>query len=120
MRPYLICKRQSTIKAAAPRRVAPPSLSDYRQGFLSEASLKGGAQSAGLAFEWHFEQVFVVIGKETLPWHTPHFWLCCLVVFLFWLVFFCGLLFVGCLLVLVCFSVCLFFFFFCCCCCFAV
>ena len=45
----------------------------YFQGFLSDASLKGGVQSAGLGLEWHFLQVLVMGGKETLPWHTPHF-----------------------------------------------
>jgi len=60
-------RRVNDQNVAAPPHVAPPPLSDYRQGFLSEASLKGGAQSAGLALEWHFEQVLVVIGKETLP-----------------------------------------------------
>jgi len=45
----------------------------YRQGFLSDASLKGGVQSAGLGLEWHFLQVIVMGGNDTLPWHTPHF-----------------------------------------------
>ncbi len=56
------------VNAAAPQLlVAPHFLSDYRQGFLSVASLSGGDQSAGLGLEWHLEQVLVVIGKETFP-----------------------------------------------------
>lgn len=39
----------------------------YFQGFLSVASLKGGFQSAGLGFEWHFEHDLVVMGNATLP-----------------------------------------------------
>ena len=45
----------------------------YLQGFLTLAWLKGGFQSLGFGFEWHFLHDKVVIGKETLPWQTPHF-----------------------------------------------
>src|SRR3569623_364017 len=66
-------RRVNDQNEAEPQHVEQPPLSDYSQGILTEASLKGGAQSARLALEWHFEQVSAAIGKETMPRHTPHF-----------------------------------------------